>query len=192
MIFDELRGRLEVVHIDRIRFGDLCVGTFEGNEVLVRYGQHHVGKDCIIRFSNKQRSELPFSFFISSHIPPGFRGLGPYDYILEGVVDLGEVYNKPARAMETLFGRYRPGDVFSLFYLPYPSESRSHPRFLITPWAVRSDYENSIAESIDHLLPDPYKSSRVVVAKDGDSYKNLCSKVLLSRFRGIEMEPLQH
>ena len=191
-----------------------------GQHVLVTNGHGFIGKNCLVRFDLEHRirphantdvlrgeDEAMFfadersnddnlytlkanlyplkANFISTEVPWGFeervkRGLSPEDYILYGRLKVDHI-----PSFQDVNRSYDPGKMGLFVYIR--GESENQEIYLVSSGGVISV---ATYVGISELLLEPWKRSRVILAKSKKRIRELREEIIDESLIPIRMQPL--
>lgn len=188
-IFEELRGRIEIVRVGELISTHCSLGNLNGQEILVSNGNGYEGVECLVKFDFFKRKNLKLlSSFITSNILDGVEeGVSPAEYILIGswTPEMNKAGKVPTFKE---YNRYfNPGSTKYFFYLLEGSTSRRH-RVRVN--SASSTTQHKSISKIIRDFPDPYEQSRVIITESKKDLEMVVGKVEELGLRPVEMEPL--
>jgi len=185
-----LRGRLERVKIERALSSRCAKGLLDDSEVLINGASEYVGQNCLVRFDHRVNpsKNTPISYLVNSdfsQVPNKFEGYASSDYVLFGVWPTGIKNNNAPHDYAEFTQLYDPG--FVAFFLDIGSLG-SKNKYLISK-RKEVQLENTLGQIIGRSLPDPDRSSRVIMTKTLRDRDLVIEKLIQKGLYPIEMEP---
>lgn len=189
---EDLRGRLERVHIKNIYPSSIEGGVFDNQPVLIRNAANYVGKECLVRFEDRidPSHRLPISRFISkdtSQAPNPFEGYAPDEYILYGLIDCSVRGSRKVLNYRDLIERFDPG---SVNYFVFKSSISCKEKYTISKKRIHPQKRLTFGQLIRKSMPNPNKSARVIIIEGSEDEKTLLEAINSSGLEAIKMDPL--
>lgn len=187
----DLEGRLHRVHIERIVSSYSSLGLLGNQEVLVENGNNYVGNDCLVVFRNmvsesEQKVRSKFITSDISQIPDVYLGYGPEEYILCGLWKSSMNKREDYPTFSEILNYFDPG--FISFFI-YIGSRNTKDKYTISK-GRRINLDGTINQIIRKSLPDPQKSSRVIITETSRDLDNVMDKIQKQEMKVIRMELL--
>lgn len=191
---DRLNGRLELVTIGDSFLGNrLCNygNLLADGRVVVFHNtpSAYQRSPCLVRFDLRDglRSSDPVGYFISSIIPPDFKGLAPEHYALLGLWEKAHLPGHPPTINE-VEQVYRPGNTPFLHYIQSGS-SCEQGGYAISVKGVWRAEQTTPARFM--RLTDPQRASRVILAQKREDLETVAATARSMGLFPVSMEPLR-
>ncbi len=187
-----LEGRLESIFVQGRHSVNYAYG--QGGRmhdvVLISHGNHFSRQQCLVRFEREQLSDLPIGYFITTQVPPQFRGLSKEQYILYALWEPTMKKAGEYPRLDEIKEYFNPGHVTALAYCKKDADKK-HRRVMITPNGMSCPLRNYDV-IVRKELPEPWRSARLIIVEDASQLEKVNHIITEHHLIPIKMEPLQN
>lgn len=189
-----LRGRVELVYVDKPVSPHCAHGLLQAREVLVSGGQKYSGRDVLVRFDNVQdpNKSLPIGDFLTSTPPQYFSPLAPDQYVLcalwkESMYRMSEA----APTFKELRAKYSFGHATNFLFIHEYSTQTTGRYQVNVNGEIHKISRNSLGHLVSHGLPNPHASSRLIVVEGKNTLDAVGMSLVERNLIPILLEPIE-
>jgi hypothetical protein len=178
----ELAGRIEAVKlVMKFHHKRYSVGVLDdGDHVIVSNGLFSLNDSCLVKFDYESRTTR--GNFISSHVPEGFSGLGPEDYIFYAPwKNWMPKMGKFPRLYE-INGYLDPGHFCWAIY------SNKKEKFSISKKRLLNLSYLNYEEIINQNLPNPKVASRLIISESKGELDKIYKSIISMGYVPVQVD----